>query len=38
MDNTKNTLETLVWGKPTKRGFYYGISREFTTVEDQKFP
>jgi hypothetical protein len=37
MDNTRNTLETLVWGKPTKRGFYYGLSREFIAVENQKF-
>jgi hypothetical protein len=37
MNNIKNTLETLVWGKPTKRGFYYGLSREFTIVENQKF-
>jgi hypothetical protein len=22
MDNTRKTLVTLVWGKPTKRGFY----------------
>jgi hypothetical protein len=37
MDNTRNTLETPVWGKPTKRGFYYGLSREFTAAENQKF-
>jgi hypothetical protein len=37
MDNTRNTQETPVWGKPAKRGFYYGLSREFTTAENQKF-
>jgi hypothetical protein len=36
MDNTRNTLETPVWGKPTKRSFYYGLSRELTT-ENKKF-
>jgi hypothetical protein len=36
MDNTRNTLETLVWGEPTKRSFYYGLSREFTATENQK--
>jgi hypothetical protein len=37
MDNTRNILETLVWGKPTKRGFSYGLSREFTEAENQKY-
>jgi hypothetical protein len=37
MDNAKNTLETPVWGKLAKRGFYYGLSRKFTTAKNQKF-
>jgi hypothetical protein len=37
IDNTRNTLETPVWGKLTKRGFYYGLSRELTTKKNQKF-
>jgi hypothetical protein len=37
MDNTRNILETPMWGKPAKRGFYYGISGEFTAAENQKF-
>jgi hypothetical protein len=34
MDNTKNTLETPMWGKPAMKGLYYGLLREFTVVEN----
>jgi hypothetical protein len=27
MDNTRNTLETPVWGKPAKRGLYLALER-----------
>jgi hypothetical protein len=31
-NDTVGTLETLVWGKPTKRGALLGFQREVTAV------
>jgi hypothetical protein len=32
-ENTRCTLETLMWGKLAKRGFYWAFRRKFTTAE-----
>jgi hypothetical protein len=31
--NTRYTLETPVWGKPAKRGFYWAFRRKITAAE-----